>query len=617
MPEDYNKLKLRKSELITSFGVGAIVEKGGQSLIAMDISRWPAIIKTNKKYRLDSIPRLQKILGINYIVSPPAVASEFWKANNQDFSVPYHRFPKWLECRNCKSLRKYTNQRAFDTIDEISCQKCKKDGSFLSPTRFIFAPEDGYLNDIEWPFFVHIGNKDGCKSWELSQTIIKGSGGGLSAIKISCDSCGAQKNMKQISDLIFNQRSSGVQPWTANYDNRPKSDPKSKHNSFQQRGATSLYQPKMVSALDLSGSSYEDADDSSLTKRFLDGHEEIETLKETIKTIKNAKSYNDNLEKNLVESTREIIIRDLPDEVIDISIDEIKEFIDHQVDSEKPEEVDLSKVDDEALKLSEYNLMSEDGSKVFKNYDGEKYKIKDKKLGSIISSVTQIKKLREVRVLKGYTRFHYPKEHSVNESDQRLPFLPGYEVFGEGMFIQFDTQAIKKWESNSSSQIKSRLTDMQIRQEQTSASLPFPSAKFVALHTFAHLLIKQLCFESGYAAASIRERLYVNDGEMSGILIYTADADSEGSLGGLVRMSDEKRLVHSILSMIESAKWCSSDPTCIDIGSPGTRGLNKAACHACSLIAETSCAYMNSLLDRGLLIGSEKENIKGLFKDLI
>ena len=155
---------------------------------------------------------------------------------------------------------------------------------------------------------------------------------------------------------------------------------------------------------------------------------------------------------------------------------------------------------------------------------------------------------------------------------------------------------------------------MQQRQ-QNAEYLPFPSAKFVLVHTFSHLLIKQLCFQSGYQAASIKERLYVNDSKgMCGVLIYTADADSEGSLGGLVRMSDEKRLADSIRSMLDTAGWCSADPTCIEIGSPGTRGLNKAACHACSLISETSCSVMNALLDRGLLVGSKSENLTGYFE---
>lgn len=323
------------------------------------------------------------------------------------------------------------------------------------------------------------------------------------------------------------------------------------------------------------------------------------------------------IKKKQILKCQKELIADAPEGINEISIDDIKKYLFEENIEEELADVNLAEVNDENLKVGEFKLLNEDGHNIFKNYDGEKYLISDPIIKPYIESVTRIKKLREVRVLKGYTRHFYPKFHSVNASNEKLPFLPGYEVFGEGLFLQFNLSAINSWESLNEDQIRTRISDMQMRQEKDATSLPFPSAKFVLLHTFSHLLIKQLCFESGYSSASIKERLYVNESEgMCGVLIYTADADSEGSLGGLVRMSEEKRLTHSIKSMLEGACWCSSDPTCIEIGSPGTRGLNKAACHACSLISETSCSYMNALLDRGLLIGSKKEKLIGFFNNL-
>ena len=59
------------------------------------------------------------------------------------------------------------------------------------------------------------------------------------------------------------------------------------------------------------------------------------------------------------------------------------------------------------------------------------------------------------------------------------------------------------------------------------------------LHTLSHLLIRELALECGYNAASIRERIYADtegDQQQAGILIYTAAADSDGTLGGLVEL---------------------------------------------------------------------------------
>ena len=146
------------------------------------------------------------------------------------------------------------------------------------------------------------------------------------------------------------------------------------------------------------------------------------------------------------------------------------------------------------------------------------------------------------------------------------------------------------------------------------------------LHTLAHLLIKRLAFECGYGASSLRERLYVNcnpakpEENMAGLLIYTASGDSEGSLGGLVRMGDPLRFQKILVQALEDARWCSSDPVCTEIGQnggQGTDGLNIAACHCCALIAETSCEKFNRFLDRGLVVGTTDVPDLGFFSGAI
>ena len=614
---DFSALKLRKSQMIAGFGVGAIVEIDNQSLIAKDISSWSSKITKSKKYRVDSIPRLEKLLGIRYIISPPNAPPEVWQHSSASLSIPYHRFPKWLECKKCNSLRKYTGSRYVQNFRDIVCHHCGADSSNLTPIRFIFAPEDGFLDDIQWSYILHGDTGSACRSEKLFKKSIQGKGGGLSALEVSCSDCSVKKTMAQIKNDLHMQTSRGVMPWQQGAAQSNNTNPNSKHTSFQQRGATSLYQPQIVSALDLIGSKYEQLENSDNIDKYLDGNPIIIRFKGKLEGLEEENMLTEQIKNKQILKCQKELVTDAPTDVDEISIDKIKKFLFEKNIEEEIPDVNLAEVNDESLKVSEFKLLNEDGHNIFKNYDGEKYSISDSTIKPFISSVTRIKKLREVRVLKGYTRHFYPKFHSVNASEEKLPFLPGYEVFGEGMFIQFNMSGIKTWEKSNDDQIKSRIIDMQMRQQRDATSLPFPSARFILVHTFSHLLIKQLCFESGYSSASIKERLYVNEAEdMCGLLIYTADADSEGSLGGLVRMSEEKRLTHSIKSMLEGASWCSSDPTCIEIGSPGTRGLNKAACHACTLISETSCSYMNALLDRGLLVGSKKEKLIGFFNKI-
>ena len=105
--------------------------------------------------------------------------------------------------------------------------------------------------------------------------------------------------------------------------------------------------------------------------------------------------------------------------------------------------------------------------------------------------------------------------------------------------------------------------------------------KFILIHTFSHVLIRQLTFECGYDASSLKERLYSGideDGtEMAGVLIYTASGDLEGSLGGLVERAKPEYFENTVRMAIEEAKFCSNDPICHETDRQGLEGYNVSA----------------------------------------
>src|SRR5207253_3192030 len=97
----------------------------------------------------------------------------------------------------------------------------------------------------------------------------------------------------------------------------------------------------------------------------------------------------------------------------------------------------------------------------------------------------------------------------------------------------------------------------------------YPGLRYVLLHSFAHALIRQLALECGYSMASIRERIYAlestdDDGPMAGVLLYTAAADSEGTLGGLVSLGRPDELGRHIDAALEAMGLCASDPHCAE-----------------------------------------------------
>ena len=96
---------------------------------------------------------------------------------------------------------------------------------------------------------------------------------------------------------------------------------------------------------------------------------------------------------------------------------------------------------------------------------------------------------------------------------------------------------------------------------------------------------------------------------MTGLLIYTAAGDAEGTMGGLVRMGKPGYFEPTLIAALEGAGWCSADPVCMEIGEAGQGpdSCNMAACHSCALVPETACEEFNRFLDRGLVIGTHRE----------
>jgi hypothetical protein len=177
--------------------------------------------------------------------------------------------------------------------------------------------------------------------------------------------------------------------------------------------------------------------------------------------------------------------------------------------------------------------------------------------GSYISRVLLLERLREVNALMGFTRVEAPEEsgRSQRAAADGQPLAPkarmgpANQVHGEGIFIQFDEPALVAWEALPAVQAVDRMLRGGHRGWRNSRHLDpdegYPGIRYAMLHTLSHLLIRELALECGYNAASIRERIYADTSgakPQAGILIYTAAADSDGTLGGLVDLGKPENL---------------------------------------------------------------------------
>jgi hypothetical protein len=245
--------------------------------------------------------------------------------------------------------------------------------------------------------------------------------------------------------------------------------------------------------------------------------------------------------------------------------------------------------------------------------------------GSVISAnfdkVKLVPVLVETSAMWGFTRFESQPNLSFESGKKMLAlqrsrvlgdksWLPAKQVKGEGIFFEFSSEKLKQWRSKPS--VQNRISAIGVNDFTRNLTASGPSASYTLIHTLSHLLIKQLVFFCGYNESSLKERIYASDGEngMHGLLIYTASGDSEGTLGGLVRMGRPGLLEQVVEQALREAEWCSNDPICAESTNfDGESSGRLSACYACCLIPETACESFNSFLDRSLISNSQDSSI--------
>jgi hypothetical protein len=256
--------------------------------------------------------------------------------------------------------------------------------------------------------------------------------------------------------------------------------------------------------------------------------------------------------------------------------------------------------------------------------------------------VNLVERLRETRVFYGFDRLEQNNNAlaSMPETAMRQLFrdpptqpqerwLPAVEVFGEGIYLELAEERLTQWQADHDAWLRRRLDDGFVaRLGGVFQTLPPLGAadrvwasRYLLVHSLAHILVNQLVFECGYSTASLRERLYISAdpaAPMASFLVYTAAGDSEGTLGGLVRLGRPERLGPVMQRALGRASWCSADPVCSEqLGGQGSKLANLAACHACVLLPETSCETVNQGLDRAMIVGTPDAREHGFMAELL
>ncbi|MBZ3901027.1 DUF1998 domain-containing protein [Streptomyces scabiei] len=610
--------KVRRAQTIVPFGVGGIIDLRGESFVAADIRSWSANAE-----RVQS-PRLARKLRVEGFRSAPVIPSGK-AAYATRIGPAYVRFPKWLFCPQCRDMQLWRVDRELRD-KQPACGRCAGKPQ-LAPMRFIQVCRGGHMADIDWRRWAHSKSEGHaqrqCQVRRL-RFVATPESSGLEALRVVCVVCRADRNLAGISQKNILKRTGlqcpGTHPWQADTD---EADPCEETPQAVQRGASNVYFPITHSAIDIPAPAGL-AEDDELAQKVVD-----EALwPEFISAVDSPVS----------DALRQIIAMHC-----EVSEEFVETLRRHHVDavSSMPSVADS----DDDLSIAEWAAFSAPESVA----DSKNFSVRRTRLGisrddpdfmqelaAGFSAVVVADRVREVRALEGFSRYEPSSGGSDEEEGGRVVsvntkgrarWLPAVEIYGEGIFIAVDEERLRAWEGipavrDWTRRIEGNLGASYKAERLREKSGPELLPRFVMLHTFAHHFIRQLSYDSGYNAASLRERVYARSHApgselppQAGVFIYTAAGDAEGTLGGLVRQGQPPNLVETLIRLLETAQWCSQDPLCADSTGRSLANLNRAACHACTLLPETCCEVDNSLLDRTLLIGDRE--VPGFFRGVV
>jgi hypothetical protein len=582
------KREIRSSTIVGTSGVGSVVDVGKESFVIPSITSW-------KQYQLRVIDLRRLSTRLHKVLKGP---------KDDKPSLMVRRFPRAMFCDKCRRITIWKTPLESENSEPV----CPREGcsGTLVAMRFVAACENGHLNDVDWRFWAHSGGHGNrnCRALDKLRFDVDSTAatGGLSSLVVRCYECRSARSLEDISSKNIVKETfktcSGVHPWQVDQREECGADV-----IVLQRGATNLHYPASVSALDIPLPSTENP--ATHFANQVHDHPRFKKLVELLQS-----TTGDNTE--LVEVYLETI-----GHAVGCDYDIVRAIADAAADGQPINTADAPEergVDQTALLKEEWKTLADAlslgglESSTFVAQSEELSPLSPPWLKKLISGVLLIPRLREVRAYLGFQRVKPALDKTVPpDVGGNEPWIPAVEVFGEGLLLTLNYDVVEAWATSIPvAQIAERSDLEKKRLEENFWFLAKVHPIHLALHTLSHLLLRRITFECGYSSSSLRERLYFDEEERyAAIMIYTADADSEGSLGGLVRQGRHDRFADSIIEAIDQGEWCSADPVCTETAGQGLGGFNHAACHACCLVSETSCTSANTLLDRRMLFDSE------------
>lgn len=642
--------QVRIGQLIAPFGPGSLyIDRRGTPHVVCGLDHWflrwnqtLGLVRCERRAEFERIePRLSSLLHVDRFCMPPDyryVRRGMTPPPNAMLNVPAQRFPRWYRHTSTGEMRRFNLHTS--RIENPG------GGGRWQPVRFVAVCSGGHLCEFPWKEWI------GCQcAGDGNLNLTDRGGSELSSIRIECKSCPAGSSGRKgrtlagttiKPDAVHGEQSAfqkagivcpGDRPWLGEGANEPGCAQPLIGALINQ---TNLYFPRTISAIALP---------------------DLQPQSQAIASLRNS-IESDPSGASVAMTYWKMGRRKLAVAAVGASLDErgiqsdptqIEEVLEGLFDA--PASALLPGAQPPADPESELLAFRRAEFNIIRNQVNDPANVPNLRvilttvppaLSPWFARVNLVERLKETRVFYGFDRLEQSNSSLAGMPDTamqqlfRLPpsqpndrWLPAVEVFGEGIYIEMHEQRLVEWQNAQAAWIAERIDDgFLARLAGVPQTLPPLGAanhawasRYLIVHSLAHLLINQLVFECGYSTASLRERLYISSdpiAPMAAFMIYTAAGDSEGTLGGLVRLGRPERLGLVVQRALSRASWCSADPVCSErLGGQGSKLANLAACHACVLLPETSCETVNHGLDRAMVVGTPNDRSRGFMASIL
>lgn len=580
--------RLRRSQLLTSFGPGAMLDLIDAAVLVGGLDFWRpsdgggAIHEPRLRAAVEDVMvQRGRTLSVDRPFRWPPAGDE--ETPNEGVGVQVYEFPRWFVCQNteCRAVVK-ANQLAWRANHYWhSCGGADRKEERSVPMRWVGSCKKGHLVDVDWPYWVH--ERELCETPRLR--LDEGSSGDFAEIVLRCTTC---NKWRQLADFNLVEKApfcTGDRPWLG-MEGREECTEKLR---LLTRTATNTYFSQTMSALSIpERPSVREAVMSQwqiLQAATRDGLKHFRAIPAVAAALGSAS------DEEVWQAIEDIRANRTPP-MKDIRSAEFEQFMAQPV--ERPGEMPPDDPDPYFWAREHRPEAMPPG------------------LGRIVLA----RLLREVVTQIGFTR-HEPAtvdlqgryDLGVEPAPLSLlrDWLPAVEIKGEGIFLQLDEDEVRRWEEEPA--VRARIAELKAGFDAWRASagskMEFLGGRFYLLHTLSHLLMNALSLECGYPASAIKERIYCAGADaprpMAAILLSTGTSGVEGTLGGLVE--EGRRMDEHLARALREGKLCSNDPVCAQHRPTegGERYLEGAACHGCLFVAECSCERFNQFLDRALV----------------